>query len=107
MGSAVVSLMIGVNMADIVSIQDEEAARLKAEGAARFNEFISQWTMETMPACDDGMKLLLQFADTHPNAYRLAQQRNFAEMTHPMFDMLAKWKVFAEHVSTCPKCNEV
>ena len=78
-------------MAEIVSIQDEQAARLKGEAAARLNEFISQWTLETMPACDDGMKLLLQFADAHPNAYRLAEQRGFTEMTHPMFNTLAKW----------------
>jgi len=94
-------------MSEIVSVQYEEATRLKGESAARFNEFISQWTMETMPACDDGMRLLLQFADAHPNAYRLAEQRGFTEMTHPMFDMLAKWRAFAQHVSTCPKCNEV
>jgi hypothetical protein len=94
-------------MADIVSVQDEEATRLKTEATARFNEFISQWTMETMPACNEGMALLLQFADAHPSAYRLAEQRGFTEMTHPVFDMLAKWKAFANHVSTCPKCNEV
>jgi hypothetical protein len=94
-------------MAEIVSVQDEEATRLKTATAARFNEFISQWNMETMPACDDGMRLLLQFADAHPNAYRLAQQRNFTEMTHPMFNALAKWRAYAVHVSACPKCNEV
>jgi hypothetical protein len=94
-------------MAEIVPVQDEAAARLKTETAARFNEFISQWTLETMPACNDGMRLLLQFADAHPAAYRLAQQRNFTEMTHPMFNTLAKWRAYAVHVSSCPKCNEV
>jgi hypothetical protein len=94
-------------MAEIVSAQDEEATRLKGEAAARFNEFISQWTLETMPACDDGMRLLLQFSDAHPSAYRLAEQRGFTEMTHPMFGMLARWKAYADHVSTCQKCNEV
>jgi len=49
-------------------------------------------TMETTSACDEGMALLLQFADARPAAYRSAQQRNFTEMTHPMFDTLAKWK---------------
>jgi hypothetical protein len=93
-------------MAEIVSVQDEEATRLKSETNARFNEFISQWTMETMPACDEGMALLLQFADAHPSAYRLAEQRGFTKTTHPMFDTLAKWKAFAQHVSTCSKCNE-
>jgi len=57
----------------VVSMQDEEAARRKAEASTRFNEFISQWTLETMPACDEGMVLLLQFADAHPTAYRLAE----------------------------------
>jgi len=50
-------------MADIVSVQDEEVARLNVESAARFNEFISQWTMETIPACDEGMALLLHLAE--------------------------------------------
>jgi hypothetical protein len=94
-------------MADIISVQAEQAARLKTETAARFSEFVSQWTMETMPACDEGMRLLLQFADAHPNAYRLAEQRGFTEMTHPMFRTLAKWRAYADHVSTCQKCNEV
>jgi len=97
------------NMADteIISAQQEEAARQKGEAAARFNEFISQWDTENIPACNEGMALLLEFADSHPNAYRLAQQRGFTEMTHPMFRTLAKWKAYADHVSACPKCNEV
>ncbi|WP_158788615.1 hypothetical protein [Granulicella sp. L46] len=93
--------------AQVLSIQDEEAARRKAEASTRFNEFISQWTLETVPAGDDGMKLLLQFADANPAAYRLAEQRGFTEMTHPMFNTLAKWRAYAVHDSTCPKCNEV
>jgi hypothetical protein len=96
-------------MADtkIISRQEEEATRAKGEATARFQEFISQWTIETMPACNEGMALLLAFADAHPSAYRLAEQRGFTEMTHPMFGMLARWKAYADHVSTWPKCNEV
>ena len=90
----------------IVSAADEEATRQRTEQSTRLQQFISQWDMETIPACDEGMTLLLQFAEAHPTAYQWADQRNFIELTHPMFAKLPKWMAFARHVSTCPKCNE-
>jgi hypothetical protein len=92
---------------EIISRQQEEATRAEGAAAARFTEFSSQWNMESMPACNEGMALLLDFADAHPSAYRLAEQRGFTELRHPMFGMLARWKAYADHVSTCSKCNEV
>jgi len=63
--------------------------------------------MDNVPACDEGLALLKVFADAHPGAYHLAAQRGFMDPTHPMFAQLFMWKAYAQHVSTCPKCNEV
>ena len=59
-----------------------------------------------MPACDEGMALLLVFAKAHPGVYRLAFVRGFDGDPHAMVKNLPKWKARAEHVSACPKCNE-
>lgn len=91
----------------IIPAADEEATRVRHLEALRLKAFCSQWDLESIPACDEGMALLLKFADAHPGAFELARKSGFGDQTHPMFDQLERWHAFTAHVSACPKCNEV
>jgi hypothetical protein len=62
--------------------------------------------MEIMPACDRGMSLLMDLAENHPIAYEMARKQGFSNLTHPIFQKLRRWTVFAEHYNDCPNCNE-
>lgn len=88
-------------MSELIPFADQENDR-----QARLHEFIGQWELEDIPACDEGMALLMAFAETHPGAYRLAFTRGLYGDPHPMVKNIRKWHAYAEHVSTCPKCNE-
>lgn len=93
-------------MSDFVPTADEQRAQQQSERQARLREFIGQWELEDIPACDEGMALLMAFAEAHPGAYRLAFTRGLDSDPHPMLQNLAKWKAYAEHVSACRNCNE-
>ena len=91
---------------EIVPIADELAADVAAGRAERYRQFIAQWELEDMPACDRGMILLMDLADAHPIAYEMARKQGFGNLTHPIFQKLPRWIVFAEHYNSCPNCNE-
>ena len=91
---------------EIVPIADELAADALAGRAERYKLFIAQWDMESMPACDRGMILLMDLAENHPIAYEMARKQGFGNLTHPIFQKLRKWIVFAEHYNDCLDCNE-
>lgn len=94
-------------MADFVPAADEQKAQQESERMLRLREFVGQWELEDIPACNQGMSLLMDFAEAHPNAYHLALVRGLGGSPHPIVKALPKWKAYAEHVSTCPKCNEI
>ena len=93
-------------MSEFIPSADEEQARQKTERLTRLREFVGQWSLDDIPACDEGMALLLDFAEAHPGVYRLGFVRGFDGDPHPMVKNLRKWKAYAVHVSACPKCNE-
>ena len=93
-------------MSEFIPASDEQQAALAQQRTARLREFVGQWALEDIPACDEGISLLFDFAQAHPGVYRLAFVRGFDGDPHPMVKSLAKWKAYAEHVSACPKCNE-
>lgn len=93
-------------MSDFIPAAEEQKAQQHTGREARVREFVGQWETEDIPACNEGMSLLLQFAEAHPSAYRLAFVRGLGGDPHPMVKNLPKWKAYAAHVSTCPKCNE-
>jgi hypothetical protein len=51
-----------------VGTAEETAAQRKVEAQATLREFIAQWDIENIPACDEGMMLLKAFADARPSA---------------------------------------
>ena len=70
-------------------------------------QFPGQWLPEDVPACDEGLELLWQFAQRYPSLYALAEKAGFLDPTHPAFAKNEAWRLFAQHCSTCPKCNEI
>jgi ferredoxin len=70
-------------------------------------EFIAQWDMENMPACDEGMALLKLFADRHPDSYKFVRPQDFSESNNPAFAAIPEWDAFTEHCSSCETCREV
>jgi hypothetical protein len=90
-------------MSEFVSTADEQKAQQESDRKATLRQFVSQWQTEDIPACDEGVSLLLDFAEAHPSSYRLALVRGLDGDPHPMVRNLAKWKAYAQHVSTCPE----
>ena len=93
-------------MSEFIPSADEERAQQRTERVTRLREFVGQWSLDDIPACDVGMSLLFDFAEAHPGVYRLAFVRGLIGDPHPMAKNLRKWKAYAEHVSSCPNCNE-
>jgi hypothetical protein len=91
---------------EYISASDEDAAQQKAAEKERLKTFMSQWELEEIPACGEGMIFLMRFADAHPGPYEIARRNNFGAQVHPMFDQLKLWHAFATHMTSCPKCNE-
>lgn len=69
------------------------------------NEFNAHWTIEEMPACEIGMKLLKIWADLDPLV--LPRLRHDPAMTGPISFLSPAGEAFMAHRSTCPDCNEV
>jgi hypothetical protein len=92
---------------NFILAKHQEVQRLAVERATCLHEFVRQWSLEDISACNEGRTLLVAFAEAHPGACRLAFNRGLDGDPCPMVQNLAKWKVYAEHVSACPKCNEV
>jgi hypothetical protein len=88
----------------IIPASEEAAAQKLEADKAALRAFVGNWTMETMPACDEGMKLLWRYAVANPTAYELALQRRFLDP--PPMARTKLWQAFAEHASTCADCNE-
>ncbi len=70
-------------------------------------DFIAQWDLEAIPACEEGMKLLQQFAEKHPDVYQSLRPEDFIELNNPRLSDIPEWNAFAGHCSTCEDCNEI
>lgn len=91
---------------EFISVEREEAERLATARSGRLRKFVNQWATDDIPACSTGMELLMAFAEAHPGAYRLTFTRGLDGDPHPIVRNIPKWKVYAEHRSTCHDCNE-
>jgi hypothetical protein len=78
----------------------------QASGAAQL-KFESQWRVEEMPACDEGMILLRRFAEAQPNDFAFLKLEDIEHLGISAFTGIAEWDSFSHHVSECAKCNEV
>jgi len=67
------------------------------------DKLLSLWTLEDLPACDDGMDLARHFLECAVDAleptddFEVVGQRNALIRAH---------KAFIEHRGACLKCNE-
>ncbi len=88
----------------IVSVGEEAVERQRELDAAALREFVTQWDMESMPACPVGMALLYELSTAHPSAYEMARQKGFQET--PRLNNNQRWLAFTAHRNTCLDCNE-
>jgi len=71
-------------------------------------EIMRVWiTTDDPPACQEGLELLLKFAQASPSLYALAERVNFNDPTHPGFKRNALWLAFCKHHNDCGNCNEI
>jgi len=75
---------------------------------AEFNARVQSIAVEEfgIPACPEGMAILKAFADEHPGSFELLRTEDFINLDPDSFFGIAEWKIFTEHVSACPRCNE-
>ncbi len=59
-----------------------------------------------MPACPEGMVLLNTWVDSNPSNVNQLQNIHRADLDTKEQDEDPLWRAYAEHVSTCPNCNE-
>ena len=71
-----------------------------------FEAFLEQWDLEPIPACEEGMRLLHQFWEKHPDSYAYLRPQDFVELNSPAFSGIPEWDAFAHHFATCRNCNE-
>lgn len=86
----------------------EEAAATKAEADKHaLREFISQWELEELPACPEGMEILLHLEQRYPSIYAIARNKHFrGESLPPNVAVNAAYRAFVAHFSSCADCNE-
>ena len=51
---------------EIILVDEEEALSKEDLRASLYKDFIAQWTPESVPACDEGMRLLMDLAEMSP-----------------------------------------
>lgn len=83
----------------------EKARAAQAEVLAAFPDFISQWSMDDMPACETGMHLLHEFSLAQPSSFALVKRFDFVGDDRRIAAS-QKWKAFLNHRNDCPDCNE-
>jgi len=89
----------------IIPVEVEQAERDKAEQRDEVKDFIASFTLDSLPACPIGMRLLLDFAKASPNSYEFVRRANFMNVTGPG-SKHPQWLKYVEHFATCPDCNE-
>jgi len=70
------------------------------------SEFLDQWTLEDMPACDEGMALLEEFAHAHREEWKVVLAKGLVDL-RPEFTGLysQRWVAFADHCNDCGECR--
>ena len=89
----------------IIPVEVEQAELEKSSQRDEMKKFTSGFTLDTLPACPIGMRILLDFAKASPNTYELARRANFTDVTGPA-GRHPKWKEYVAHFVGCPDCNE-
>jgi len=70
-------------------------------------EFLDQWTLEEMPACDEGMAMLEEFARAHTEEWKIVMTKGLVDLRPEVIGIHnGLWMVFATHCNDCDKCNE-
>jgi len=89
----------------IIPVEVEQAERDKAAQRDEVQDFIASFSLDSLPACPVGMRLLLDFAKASPNTYELARRANFTDVTGPA-SRHPKWQAYVKHFAACADCNE-
>ena len=90
---------------EIIPVEVERAEQEKASQRDEMKDFVASFSLDIMPACPVGMRLLLEFAKASPNSYEFVRRAHYINVTgpgsrHPL------WKKYVEHFAGCPDCNE-
>ncbi len=80
-----------------VPVEEEQAISEWTQEQATFQQFISQWELEDIPACNVGMMHLMRFAQAHPAMFELVQKRNFTGPPQPFIRAHRLWQRLADH----------
>jgi hypothetical protein len=67
----------------------------------------SLWTDDERPACNDGMTLLKEWADSNPSNVSLLPDIKHADLFSNPFASGPLWRLYTRHVSTCPACKSM
>ena len=90
---------------EIIPIEHEEAATKKADAESGFQTFLREFTMDDMPACPVGMRLLYEFGVSSPTLYPMAEKAGF-QAVPAVLERSVKWHAYATHVQACYDCTE-
>lgn len=71
-----------------------------------FATFLEQWDLESIPTCEEGMRLLYQFSEKYPGSYAYLRPQDFVELNNPAFSDIPEWDAFAQHAANCQSCNK-
>ncbi|MBB5060590.1 hypothetical protein HDF16_005326 [Granulicella aggregans] len=71
-------------------------------------EFLDQWTLEDMPACDEGMALLEVFARLHTEEWKGVLAKGLIDVRPEVIGLYSeRWIAFVNHCNVCDDCNEL
>ena len=88
-----------------ITVEEEKAQQAKTAQPEGYADFLSQWRIDSIPACDAGMRLLYEFATSQPASFAWLMPRGFIA-DEPRMKNSAQWRAFSDHMRTCPNCNE-
>ena len=69
-------------------------------------EFNAQWTLDELPACDEGMRLLKAWSDVDPRAVDYIPSAGAMDLDREDLDDSPEWRAYAAHVVACDDCDE-
>jgi hypothetical protein len=64
---------------------------------------LNLWSLEEMPACDEGMELARSFLVSAGEAVSRVQNE---DPEHLRMEVNVQYDAFIRHCAECPKCNE-
>lgn len=93
------------NTRSIIPVEHEQAESQKTTAESGFQIFLNEFTIDDMPACPVGMRMLYDFGISNPTLYRMAERSGFQSVPPPVTKSV-KWTAYAMHVQACYDCNE-